>query len=182
MAKSASEALLEWYARIDRNLPWRGEEDPYRVLVSETMLQQTRVEAAAARYDDFLTLFPDASALAEASEDELLKAWQGLGYYSRARNLQAACREIVGRCQGRIPRTARDLQRLPGVGPYTAAAVAAIAFGEEEPALDANAVRIFSRLIAMEESPGTADGREPLRRAKCARSCRPGAPRTLRRR
>ena len=147
-------ALLAWYDREARPLPWRETRDPYRVWVSEIMLQQTRAEAVAPRYAAFLARFPDVEALARADEQEVLKAWEGMGYYSRARNLHRAAMEVA-KMGGRFPRSARELERLPGVGAYTAAAVASIAFGEAVPALDGNQARVLARLIAYEETVDT---------------------------
>jgi A/G-specific adenine glycosylase len=138
--------LLQWYRKYKRDLPWRRTDDPYRIWISEVMLQQTRVAAVIPYYERFLTLFPDASALASAAEQDLLAAWAGLGYYSRARNLQKAARVIV-----ELPRFPADysaLRGLPGVGDYTAAAVASIAFGIPHAVLDGNVLRVLSRLVA----------------------------------
>ena len=146
-------ALLGWYDRARRELPWRGTRDPYRVWLSEIMLQQTRAEAVAPRYEEFLARFPTVEALAASSEEAVLKAWEGMGYYSRARNLRRAAMEVVRR--GEFPQSAKELQTLPGVGAYTAAAVASIAFGAAAPALDGNQARVLSRLLAFEETLDT---------------------------
>ena len=151
-------ALLAWYDREKRELPWRGTQDPYRVWLSEIMLQQTRAEAVAPRYEAFLTRFPTVAALAAADEEAVLKAWEGMGYYSRARNLRRAAMEVVRR--GGFPQSAKEWQKLPGVGAYTAAAVASIAFHEAAPALDGNQARVLSRLLAFE---GTVDTPQRLR-------------------
>ena len=151
-------ALLAWYDREKRELPWRGTQDPYRVWLSEIMLQQTRAEAVAPRYEAFLTRFPTVAALAAADEEAVLKAWEGMGYYSRARNLRRAAMEVVRR--GCFPQSAKEWQKLPGVGAYTAAAVASIAFHEAAPALDGNQARVLSRLLAFE---GTVDTPQRLR-------------------
>ena len=151
-------ALLAWYDREKRELPWRGTQDPYRVWLSEIMLQQTRAEAVAPRYEAFLTRFPTVAALAAADEEAVLKAWEGMGYYSRARNLRRAAMEVVRR--GGFPRSAKEWQKLPGVGAYTAAAVASIAYHEAAPALDGNQARVLSRLLAFE---GTVDTPQRLR-------------------
>ncbi len=138
--------LLQWYDKHKRDLPWRRTQDPYRIWISEIMLQQTRVAAVIPYYERFLTLFPDVSALASAPEPELLAAWAGLGYYTRARNLQKAARAIV-----QLPRFPGDyaaLCELPGVGDYTAAAVASIAFGMPHAVLDGNVLRVLSRMTA----------------------------------
>ena len=146
-------ALLAWYDREKRELPWRGTQDPYRVWLSEIMLQQTRAEAVAPRYEAFLSRFPTVEALAAADEEAVLKAWEGMGYYSRARNLRRAAMEVVRR--GGFPQSAKELQTLPGVGAYTAAAVASIAFHEAAPALDGNQARVLSRLLAFDETVDT---------------------------
>jgi len=139
--------LLGAYDATKRDLPWRGESDPYRVWVSEVMLQQTRVETVIPYYKEWVRQFPDVDALAVAEEEEVLRAWQGLGYYSRARNLHAAAKVVRERHGGQLPETARDLLGLPGVGMYTAGAVASIAFGEVVPAVDGNVRRVFARLF-----------------------------------
>ncbi|MBQ6986716.1 MAG: A/G-specific adenine glycosylase, partial [Oscillibacter sp.] len=136
--------LLDWYRRAARDLPWRHTRDPYCIWVSEVMLQQTRVAAVVGYYARFLDAFPTVDALAAASEDALLSRWQGLGYYSRARNLHRAAREIARR--GGFPETAAELRTLPGIGAYTAGAIASAAFGERVPAVDGNVLRVMSRL------------------------------------
>lgn len=140
-------ALLEHYDRTARELPWRRDTDPYRVLVSEIMLQQTRVETVTRYYEPWLQRFPTIEALAEADEDQVLKAWEGLGYYRRARNLHAAARVVRERHQGTIPSDPARLRALPGVGEYTTGAVASIAFGLPLPAVDGNVRRVFARLF-----------------------------------
>lgn len=144
-------ALLRWYRKGKRDLPWRRTADPYAVLVSEVMLQQTTVATAIPRWERFLTRFPTVEALAAASERDVEAEWSGLGYYARARNLVRAAREVVRR--GSFPRSAGELRALPGVGPYTAAAVASIAFGEEVASIDGNVVRVLSRLLASRVDP-----------------------------
>ena len=160
MGMEIGTALLEWYDANKRSLPWREDPSPYHVWISEIMLQQTRVEAVRGYYRRFLEKFPDIPALARAQEDECLKLWEGLGYYSRARNLQKAARIIVSDYQARMPETARDLQKLPGIGPYTAAAIASICFGERVPAIDGNLLRVFARLSLYEEEIGTPAARK----------------------
>ena len=140
-------ALLAFFAAAHRDLPWRHDRDPYRVLVSEVMLQQTRAETVAPYFHQWLERFPDAEEVAKAREEEVLRLWQGLGYYSRARNLHSAVREIASRFEGRIPSDPQTLETLPGVGPYTAGAVASIAFGVPVPAVDGNVRRVLSRLM-----------------------------------
>jgi A/G-specific adenine glycosylase len=139
--------LLRWYAVARRDLPWRRTQDPYRVWVSEVLLQQTRAEVVVSYYRDFLRAFPTVHKLASAREQDVLRVWAGLGYYARARNLHRAAKEVVRR--GAFPATAAEWRRLPGVGRYTAAAVASIAFGEDALALDGNGVRVGLRLLGL---------------------------------
>jgi A/G-specific adenine glycosylase len=143
-APAIRKTLARWYDRNRRDLPWRNTSDPYRIWVSEIMLQQTRVAAVIPYYERFLNRFPDAAALAGASEDEVLALWSGLGYYSRARNLQKAAREVAA--SGGFPRDYAAIRRLPGIGDYTAAAVASIAFGLPFAVVDGNVRRVVSRL------------------------------------
>ena len=140
--------LLEWYRQNARDLPWRRQPEPYRVWVSEIMLQQTRVEAVKGYFARFLAALPTPAALAAAPEGQLLKLWEGLGYYNRARNLQKAAKVVVERYGGQLPADYEALLSLPGVGRYTAGAVASIAFGLPEPAVDGNVLRVLSRLEA----------------------------------
>jgi A/G-specific adenine glycosylase len=140
--------LLAWYGRNARDLPWRRTRDPYRIWISEVMLQQTRVETVIPYYARFLERFPTNRSLAEARQEEVLKIWEGLGYYGRARNLQAAARELESSYAGRLPRSSSELKELPGFGPYTAASVASIAFGEPVACVDGNVRRVVSRLAA----------------------------------
>ena len=142
--------LLSWYRANKRDLPWRSEPTPYRVWVSEIMLQQTRVEAVKEYYARFMEALPDVEALAYCEEEKLLKLWEGLGYYSRARNLQKAAKIIVERYDGEFPQTVEGLKTLPGIGSYTAGAIASIAFGQKAAAVDGNVFRVASRL---EENP-----------------------------
>ena len=144
---SLRRALLAHYDANPRPMPWRGEVDPYRIWVSEVMLQQTRVETVRDRYEPFLRLFPHVSALAGATEDRVLKAWEGLGYYARARNLRRAAQAIDTDHRGRLPDDVAGLRSLPGFGPYTAAAVASIAFGRTTAVVDGNVVRVLTRLL-----------------------------------
>jgi A/G-specific adenine glycosylase len=137
--------LLAWYQESQRKLPWRGATDPYHILVSEIMLQQTRVAVVEERYKKFIAQFPSAERLARAKEATVLAAWSGLGYYRRARNLHAAAKEIVR--HGSFPRTTPELMELPGVGRYTAAAVASIAFGEPVAVVDGNVKRVIDRIV-----------------------------------
>jgi A/G-specific adenine glycosylase len=144
--RQCRQLLLDWYQSSQRELPWRGTRDPWRILLSEIMLQQTRVAAVVPYYYRFLQRFPTPQALAEVSEQDLLAMWSGLGYYARARNLQRAAQAIVA--LGAFPQTMEQIRELPGVGDYTAAAVASIAFGLPYAVLDGNVVRVLSRLTA----------------------------------
>src|SRR5437764_8605511 len=149
--------LLSWYARHRRRLPWRGVRDPYAVLVSEIMLQQTQVARVAEFYPRFLARYPTLEDLAAAPADAVRESWEGLGYYARARNLHAAAGEVVRRLDGGLPRRVDELRRLPGIGRYTAGAVASLAFGADEPAVDTNAARVLARAF------GIRDGRDARR-------------------
>jgi len=142
-------ALTRWYRRHSRDLPWRGTAGPYPVWLSEIMLQQTQVATVIPYYERFLKRFPTVRALARARLDSVLKAWEGMGYYTRARNLHAAARQVVAEFDGRLPRSVKELRRLPGIGRYTAGAIASIAFGLDEPVLDGNVTRVLSRLFAI---------------------------------
>lgn len=147
-----AERLLPWYEENARPLPWRENVTPYRVWVSEIMLQQTRIEAARGYFARFMSALPDVKALAEAPEEQVMKLWEGLGYYSRARNLHKAAKRIMEEYGGELPADAKALQALPGIGDYTAGAVASIAFGLPEPAVDGNVLRICARLTACPDS------------------------------
>ncbi|MGH9717930.1 MAG: A/G-specific adenine glycosylase [Candidatus Acidiferrales bacterium] len=142
-------ALLAWYRRHRRDLPWRASHDAYRVWVAEIMLQQTRIAAVLPYYQRFLERFPDVASLAGAPQAEVLRLWSGLGYYSRARNLQAAAREIIARHSGKFPRTFEAALALPGIGRYTAAAVLSIAYDVPLAVLDGNVARVLARLLAI---------------------------------
>lgn len=144
--------LLNWYDHSRRILPWREDPTPYHVWVSEIMLQQTRVETVIDYYQRFMVRFPDIQALAAAGEDDYLKAWEGLGYYSRVRNLHRAAEVIMNDYGGHMPDSSGELRKLPGIGPYTSAAIASIAFGEPVPAIDGNLLRIFARVSLYEEN------------------------------
>jgi len=154
--------LLIWYKKNARILPWREHPSPYRTLVSEFMLQQTRVEAAIPYFNRFVLALPDIPSLAGADEQTLLKLWEGLGYYSRARNLQKAARMVMEDFGGRVPASFADLLRLPGVGPYTAGAIASIAFGIPVPAVDGNVLRVVSRIKASKKDIGDASVRRAM--------------------
>ncbi len=148
--------LLGWYAERKRDLPWRRSRDPYAIWVSEMMLQQTQVATVLPYYRRWLERFPTVFALADASEDDVLHAWQGLGYYSRARRLLAGARAVVERHGGRLPEDVDGLRALPGIGPYTAGAIASIAFGKREPVVDGNVRRVLCRLFAERGDPARA--------------------------
>lgn len=150
-SQAFQETLLDWYDQNKRDLPWRRDHNPYHVWVSEIMLQQTQVQTVIPYYLRFMDQFPTVEDLATATEDKLMKAWEGLGYYSRARNLQKAARQIVFDYQGRWPTTTEALQELSGIGPYTAGAIASIAFGQPVAAVDGNAFRVFSRLLEIDD-------------------------------
>jgi len=154
--------LPRWFAQHARRLPWRENRTPYRVWVAEVLLQQTRVSAVGPYYRRFLRRFPNVRALAAAPPDDVLKAWEGLGYYSRARNLHKAARAVVAERGGRLPDTAEELRRLPGIGRYTAGAIASIAFGRDEPVVDGNVIRVLCRLFGIAEDPRAAATREKL--------------------
>ena len=155
-------SLLAWYANHKRRLPWRDADDAYLVWLSEIMLQQTRVAQMRAHFERFAAAFPTVQDLAAASEDEVLKAWEGLGYYARARNLHRAAKRIVDDHGGRIPERYDDLLTLPGVGPYTAAAVSSIAFDADHPVLDGNVTRLLCRVLLVEQDHRRAAVRADL--------------------
>ncbi|WP_062123019.1 A/G-specific adenine glycosylase [Geofilum rubicundum] len=152
--------ILTWYQSNQRDLPWRAEKDPYLVWISEIILQQTQVKQGLPYYLRFTKAFPDVYALARASEQEVLKLWQGLGYYSRARNLHAAARDVVERLKGQMPETKKDLLLLKGIGPYTAAAIASISFNEPVAVVDGNVYRLLSRYFASSLPIDSTEGRK----------------------
>jgi len=137
--------LLNWFRTHRRPLPWRRSRDPYRIWVAEVLLQQTRVEQARPYFDRFIARFPDVRALARVQPEQVLKLWQGAGYYARARRLHAAAREVMARHRGQLPRSVAELERLPGIGSYTARAIAALAFGAPVVPVDANVLRVAAR-------------------------------------
>jgi A/G-specific adenine glycosylase len=155
---SLRRSLLAWYGREARDLPWRRTRDPYAVWVSEVMLQQTTVATVIPFYERFLSKFPDIASLAGADEDDLLALWSGLGYYRRARNLRAAARIIMERYAGRFPEDPEAIEALPGVGRYTAGAIASNCFGLPLPALDTNAARVLARVYAVSEDGASSYG------------------------
>nr|WP_137644309.1 A/G-specific adenine glycosylase [Lactiplantibacillus plajomi] len=148
--KDFQTTLLNWFDQEGRDLPWRHDHDPYHVWVSEIMLQQTQVQTVIPYYQRFMDWFPTVTALANAPEERLLKAWQGLGYYSRVRNMQRCARQLLADYDGQWPQTAAELTQLTGIGPYTAGAIASIAFNQPVPAVDGNAYRVFSRLLKID--------------------------------
>ena len=152
-------SLLSWYDRSRRDLPWRRDPSPYRVVLSEFLLQQTRVDTVVPYFERFVERFPSIESLASAPLDDVLKCWEGLGYYARARNLHAAAREIVERHEGKVPDRADDLSNLKGFGPYTTAAVASIAFDLPHAVVDGNVIRVLSRLCAIKDDVARADVR-----------------------
>jgi A/G-specific adenine glycosylase len=155
-----SARLLSWFSKHRRPLPWRDTKNPYAIWISEVILQQTRMEQGIQYYLQFIDAFPDVAALARAKEEEVLRLWQGLGYYSRARNLHQAARSVWDQRGGRLPGTYREWLSLKGVGPYTAAAIASIAQGEAVAALDGNAYRVLSRIFALDANIDTGPGRK----------------------
>src|SRR3990172_9628545 len=162
MADQLASRLLDWYRRQGRSLPWRGHPDPYAVWVSEIMLQQTRVEAVIPYFERWMRLFPTVKDLAAASEQEVLNAWEGLGYYSRARNLHKAARIVVEQHEGELPRDLKAVRGLPGIGRYTVGAIASIAFNLYEPTLDGNLRRVFARLFDVSEPADSSVGEQIL--------------------
>ena len=181
MEDAIARALLRWYDRAKRDLPWRRDPSPYKTLVSEFMLQQTVVATVEPYFARFIARFPDLASLAAASDEDVTALWSGLGYYARARNLRRAAAAIVADHGGAIPASEAALRALPGIGPYTAAAVAAIAFDARAFALDGNTMRVLARLR-------TSAGRStcPRRAPRCTRAASPrsrgGAPATSTRR
>jgi A/G-specific adenine glycosylase len=149
--KQVSNALVSWFEEEKRDLPWRKTKNPYKIWVSEVMLQQTKVDTVIPYYERFIKKYPSLESLANADEEELLKEWEGLGYYSRARNLQAGVKEVMEDYKGVVPSTRKDISKLKGVGPYTAGAVLSIAYGVPEHAVDGNVMRVLSRLLLIKE-------------------------------
>ncbi len=155
-----AETLLSWYKENGRDLPWRAERDPYAIWISEVILQQTRIDQGLPYYFRFLGEFPDVYVLAAAPQEKVLRLWQGLGYYSRARNLHAAARQVMALYGGKLPGSSRELKNIVGIGPYTAAAIASIAFNEVVPAVDGNVVRVLARFFSIQEKKDTAKGKK----------------------
>jgi len=162
MPPSLTDTLLDWYGNHARDLPWRRTGDPYAIWVAEVMLQQTRVETVLPYYRKWMARFPNPKALAEASSDELMSAWEGLGYYRRAHNMHLAAEKILREHAGQFPQNPEDLRNLPGVGKYTAAAVGAIAFGADVVALDGNLRRVLARLMDLDLDPRSVEGEARL--------------------
>lgn len=154
--------LLGWYAEHARDLPWRDAADPYAVWVSEIMLQQTRVDTVIGYYQRWMTRFPTIQALAQSEEQEVLQLWEGLGYYSRARSLHRGAREVMVRFDGNLPATRVELETLPGIGRYTAGAIASMAYGQDEPALDGNLRRVLSRVFNIAVPIDSPQGQQRL--------------------
>lgn len=157
---SITTVLLNWYQQYKRDLPWRSSPTPYHIWLSEIILQQTRVDQGLAYYFKFVERWPDLRQLAAADEHEVLKMWQGLGYYSRARNLLTAARQLVQEYGGEFPNQLTDIKKLKGVGDYTAAAIASIAFNQAVPVIDGNVFRVLSRIFAVDEPIDTAAGKK----------------------
>ncbi len=153
---------MDWYESRKRDLPWRRTRDPYAIWVSEVMLQQTQVKTVLGYYERWMARFPSVKALAAAEDADVLHAWQGLGYYSRARRLLAGARAVAERHAGRLPRDVEALLALPGIGPYSAGAIASIAFGLPEPIVDGNVVRVLCRLFALKGDPAKAPLKQKL--------------------
>lgn len=155
-----SKKIVDWYLVNPRDLPWRKTTDPYHIWLSEVILQQTRVAQGLPYYLDFVRNFPNVKVLAKASEDKVMRTWQGLGYYSRARNLHACAKVVVTKHKGRFPKTYAELITLPGIGEYTAAAIASMAFGQPEAVVDGNVYRVLSRVFGIDEDISTSQGKK----------------------
>ena len=157
---SFRQKLLAWYDENKRDLPWRRSKNPYHIWVSEIMLQQTRVDTVIPYYERFLDWFPTVESLANAPEDRLLKAWEGLGYYSRVRNMQTAAQQIMSEFEGKFPSTYEGISSLKGIGPYTAGAISSIAFNLPRPAVDGNVMRVLARLFEVNHDIGNPSNRK----------------------
>ncbi len=162
MTNALGTTLLAWYMKNRRDLPWRKTRDPYKIWVSEIMLQQTQVQTVLGYYDRWMRKFPTVKALARASQEQVLKAWQGLGYYRRAKNLHNAAKEIAAKHNGVFPKTLEEIRALPGIGPYTAGAIVSIAFNKPVCALDVNVLRVGCRVLGLQEDPAKAWVREAV--------------------
>lgn len=163
--KGFQDDLLSWFEAEQRELPWRKDKDPYKVWVSEIMLQQTRVDTVIPYFHRFIEQFPTIKDLSEADEERVLKAWEGLGYYSRARNLQSAVREVHEKYGGKVPDNPKEISALKGVGPYTAGAILSIAYGIPEPAVDGNVMRVLSRILSIWEDIAKPSSRKTFEAA-----------------
>ena len=157
---SFRQKLLAWYDENKRDLPWRRSKNPYHIWVSEIMLQQTRVDTVIPYYERFLDWFPTVESLANAPEERLLKAWEGLGYYSRVRNMQTAAQQIMSEFEGKFPSTYEGISSLKGIGPYTAGAISSIAFNLSQPAVDGNVMRVLARLFEVNHDIGNPSNRK----------------------
>ena len=157
---SFRQKLLDWYDENKRDLPWRRSKNPYHIWVSEIMLQQTRVDTVIPYYERFLDWFPTVESLANAPEERLLKAWEGLGYYSRVRNMQTAAQQIMSEFEGKFPSTYEGISSLKGIGPYTAGAISSIAFNLPQPAVDGNVMRVLARLFEVNHDIGNPSNRK----------------------
>lgn len=155
--------LISWYRKNKRNLPWRATKDPYKVWLSEIILQQTRVEQGMSYYHAFVENYPDVNALAAATEDNVLKTWEGLGYYSRARNLHATARVVSGKLKGQFPQDHAGLLQLKGIGDYTASAISSICYGEKQPVVDGNVYRFLSRHFGVKTPIDSTKGKKEFR-------------------
>jgi len=162
-ADGLAQGLLAWYRQHQRDLPWRHTRDPYRIIVAEFMLHQTRVSTALPYYERFVRLFPDWGALAAAALDDVLKAWEGLGYYARARHLHQLAQRVWTEYHGQLPASAQALRALPGIGEYTVGAILSTAFGQDQPAIDGNVRRVLCRVFQITDDPVGPVGGERLR-------------------
>ena len=163
--KQFQKDLIGWFTREMRDLPWRKDSDPYKVWVSEIMLQQTRVETVIPYFERFMEKFPTLNDFAEADEEAVLKIWEGLGYYSRVRNLHSAVKEVAEAYDGKVPGTPEEISKLKGVGPYTAGAVLSIAYGLPEPAVDGNVMRVLSRILLIKDDIAKPASRKKFEQA-----------------
>ena len=166
--QSCISPLLKWFIQNRRMFPWRQDKDPYHVWVSEIMLQQTRIEAAKEYYIRFMKELPDVQSLCDVSQEKLLKLWEGLGYYSRAKNLHKAAKAIVEQYSGHFPDHYRDLLKLSGIGEYTAGAIASICFGEKVPAVDGNVLRVLSRILGSDKNVLLPEVKKEMTALLCA--------------
>lgn len=164
-SKQFQKDLINWFYKEQRILPWRENKDPYRIWVSEIMLQQTKVDTVIPYFNNFMNKFPTLESLAEADQEDVLKAWEGLGYYSRAKNLQSAVKEVVESYGGVVPNSKDEILSLKGVGPYTAGAVLSIAYDKPEPAVDGNVMRVFSRLYCIDADIAKSSSRKIFERS-----------------